>query len=48
LLLLGLRVSAGYLTRGGCGKVVDGALHPIAPPIALRARLAGHHFSFCW
>jgi hypothetical protein len=26
------RVSAGLLTRGGCGEVVDRALHPIALP----------------
>ena len=24
------RESAGYLTRGGCGEVVDRTLHPIA------------------
>src|SRR5712671_663733 len=28
--LFWLRVSAGYLTGGGCGEVVDRALHPIA------------------
>src|ERR1700730_14919734 len=28
--LFWLRVSAGYLTRRGCGELVDRALHPIA------------------
>ena len=28
--LLGQRVSAGLLTRGGCGELVDRTLHPVA------------------
>ena len=36
--LLGRRVSAGYLARGGCGEVVDSALHPIAYPIVPHRR----------
>src|ERR1700756_2949698 len=28
--LLGWRESAGYLTRGGCGELVDRTLHPVA------------------
>src|SRR5882762_7633517 len=36
--LLGRRVSAGYLTWGGCGEVVDRALHPIALPTAPHRR----------
>src|SRR6202022_1553021 len=36
--LLGRRVSAGLLTRGGCGEGVDRALHPIAPPIGPHRR----------
>ena len=28
--LFGRRESAGYLTRGGCGELVDRTLHPIA------------------
>src|SRR5271166_5548113 len=36
--LLGRRVSAGYLTRGGGGELVDKALHPIAPPIVPHRR----------
>ena len=31
--LLRLELGAGYLTRGGCGELVDRALHPIALPI---------------
>src|SRR3984893_10078306 len=38
LRLLGRRVSAGYLTRGGCGEVVDRTLHPIALPTAPHRR----------
>ena len=32
--LFWLRVSAGYLTQGGCGELVDRALHAIALPTA--------------
>ena len=34
--LFWLRKSAGYLTRGGCGEVVDRALHTIALTAAAR------------
>jgi hypothetical protein len=36
--LLGRRVSAGLLTWGGCGKVVDRTLHPIAYTIVPHRR----------